>query len=141
RGTHPIMLPVRAPSWASRMIVDVDLAKELWNTLTDFGVTVFDSAGQQIGQGPMNYSLARQIVKVDSLRRGRRLEIELHPAFAHLKAPDSWSARVRVSFVADRPVPVDGRMAVNVPGGASASIAIPPAPPGLTAPDGFQPLL
>jgi len=99
-------------------------------------VTVFDSSGQQIGQGPMNYSLARQVVKVDSTRRGRRLDVQLLSAFAHLKAPDTWSARVRISYVADRAVPVAAMPSLTVPGASLTTFALPAAPLGLTVPDG-----
>jgi hypothetical protein len=141
RGAQPVILPVRPPAWTTRMVVDVELSRELWNSITDFGVTVFDSTGQQIGQGPMNHALARQIVRIDSLRRGRRLDIELYPAFAHLRAPDTWQARVRVAYVTDRAVRVEGVAAVTVPAASEATITLPAAPPGLAAPDGFSPLL
>ncbi len=141
RGSQPVVLVVRPPAWAARMVVDVQLPRDVWNEVTDFGVTVFDSAGQQIGQGPMNYALSRQIVRIDSTRRGRRLSLELYPAFAHLRAPDTWAAGVRISYVADRAVQAPGLTALTVPGASEASIDLPAAPAGLDMPDGFRPLL
>ncbi|MBI1723919.1 MAG: S8 family serine peptidase, partial [Gemmatimonadetes bacterium] len=54
---------LEAPAWATRMIVEVELAPELWNQVTDFAITVFDRDGAQLGNGAMNYVYHR--VKAD----------------------------------------------------------------------------
>src|SRR5207247_2066724 len=48
RGQPAETLQVRAPRWAKRMEVDLALPPGLWDELTDFSVTVYDSTGQQI---------------------------------------------------------------------------------------------
>src|SRR6266540_1828381 len=51
RGLPAESLTVRVPAWAARAEVDVEMAREQWNRFTDFGVTVFDSSGQQVSEG------------------------------------------------------------------------------------------
>src|SRR2546425_1128579 len=50
RGAPPESLTVRVPDWAARAVVDVQMPREQWDEFTDFGVTEFDSTGQQVGQ-------------------------------------------------------------------------------------------
>jgi hypothetical protein len=106
--------------------------------VTDFGVTVFDSAGQQAGQGPMNYPLARQVVVLDSARRGRQMTVELFPAFAHLEAPASWAARVRIAFLAAQPLRVERRQ-LRVEAGAE--VDVPPLTSRISLPEGLVTLV
>jgi hypothetical protein len=88
----------------------------------------------------MNYAFARQVVPLDSSRREHPLAIELYPAFAHLRGSDTWRARVRVSYVADRPLAVQ-RQQVRVPPGSAMPVTLPAPPPGMVLPGGFAPLV
>ncbi|MBI4420465.1 MAG: S8 family serine peptidase [Gemmatimonadetes bacterium] len=135
----PWTVNVRPPRWADRMVVEVDLPRQLWGGVTDFGITVFDGAGQQLSQGPMNYAFARETVKLDSLHRDAPLVIELYPAFAHLRPPEAWSARVRIAYLPARPAPV-ATSAVTIFPGSTETVSLPAVPGDLTAPEGVAPL-
>jgi len=87
------------PAWATAMVVEVEVTPEIWNAVTDFAITVFDSAGARLGNGAMNYPFHR--VRMDSLplRRpdGYRATLDLFPGFARPEAP-RIEARVTVRF-------------------------------------------
>src|SRR5438445_1402933 len=82
RGAPPESLTVRVPDWAARAVVDVQMPREQWDEFTDFGVTEFDSTGQQVGQGAMNYAVGRHSFEIPPARRDRPITVELFPAFA-----------------------------------------------------------
>jgi hypothetical protein len=142
----PHLIRALRPAWASELIVDVEVAAETWVRLTDFGVTVFDSSGQQVSQGPLNYPFGRQVVSLDSVTAGMPLTVELLPAFARAPAAGGWSATAQLTFVARQPValklsqPLNGAP-LTVPAGAGATFRFdaPPAPFGEI--EGFRPLL
>src|SRR5207247_9028394 len=50
-------LTVSAPDWAGTAMVEVEMPREQWRELTDFGVTGFDSAGQRGSQKPLEDAL------------------------------------------------------------------------------------
>jgi subtilisin family serine protease len=140
RGQPAESLLVRAPRWAKRMEVDVELDPDLWDELTDFSVTVYDSTGQQIrgGNQPVNYAFGRMSVALSDSLTGVPLAIELFPAFAKLPG-HAWkgSARVRVLGL-DEPVGEGGP--VSVVAGGRAVVRLPNAP-SLDLPDGFSTLI
>jgi hypothetical protein len=142
-GSNPVTLGAQSPAWADRMVVDVRFDRALWNTVTDFGLTVFDSGGQILSRGPMNYAFTRQVIKMDSLHRDRRLQVELYPAFAHLKGDAAWSAAVRVVFLRHvsipLPVPDPGTMVI-APGGI-AEFLVPSRDDAPGAVSGTHPLV
>jgi hypothetical protein len=123
-GAAPATVWIRSPAWADRMVVDVRFNPALWNLITDFGLTVFDTTGQQLSRGPMNYPINRQIVKIDSPHRNAPLEIELFPAFAHLRAEPSWGADVRIAFLrpAPRRLPAQDSSQVTIEAGGTVTI-------------------
>ena len=91
----------------------------------------------------MNYAFAREVVSLDSLGRGSPVTIELSPAFAHLRPPETWTARVRITCLAAEPVRLlSGSAAVvALDPGATISVPLPGAAPTLAPPQGFRPLL
>jgi tripeptidyl-peptidase II len=128
RGGPPESLQVTVPDWADHVIVDVSLPADLWDELTDFGVTVFDPAGQIVSEGPLNYAFGRQTFEVseDADLAGRPITIELFPAFALERDVHPWQATVRVRFLRAEAQPVGsartfpvvarGRVRVPLPG-------------------------
>src|SRR6185503_20750491 len=86
RGQPAESVLVQAPRWARQMEVDVQLPPELWDEMTDFSVTVYDSTGQQIpgGNQPVNYAFGRMSVALTEAITAIPLTIELYPAFARL---------------------------------------------------------
>jgi hypothetical protein len=142
RGQPAETLLVRIPRWAKRAEVDVDLARELWDELTDFSITVYDSTGQQLkgANEAVNYAFGRLGFAVpDSLARwGAALTVELYPAFARLPG-HAWKGTAQVRFLGlDEPVGEGAELSV-VAGGRS--VVRLPAAPSLDLPEGFETLV
>jgi len=140
RGQPAESLQVRAPRWAKRMEVDLELAPELWDELTDLSITVYDSAGQQVrgGNQPVNYAFGRMSMALSDSVLGVPLTIEFYPAFARLPG-HSWRATARARFLGpDDPVGEGGTLSV-VAGGRTV-LRLPNAP-ALVMPDGFAALI
>lgn len=131
------------PAWADEMIVDVTLTPELWNQLTDFGVTVFDASGRRLSDGPLDYAFGRLGLALDSLVVGTDIQIELYPAFAHLE-PGAWSAEVQITYLGMERIPLPAlgdSLAGNVelmPNGMTG-LQFSPVPPEVELPEGFDP--
>jgi len=140
RGQPAESVQVRAPRWAKRMEVDLELSPDLWDELTDLSVTVYDSTGQQVrgGNEPVNYAFGRMRLALSDSLIGIPLAIEFYPAFARLPG-HAWRGTVRVRFLGpDEPVGVGGSLSV-VAGGRTVLRL--PNPPSLDMPDGFGTLI
>ncbi len=140
RGQPAESLQVRAPRWAKRMEVDLELSADLWDELTDLSVTVYDSAGQQVrcGNAPVNYAFGRMSLALSDSLTGIPLAIEFYPAFARLPG-HAWRATARVRFLGpDQPLGEGGPLSV-VAGGRGV-IRLPSAP-SLDMPEGFGTLI
>jgi hypothetical protein len=142
RGASAESVTVRVPDWASQAIVDVAMAPEQWDDFTDFGVTDFDSTGQQVGQGALNYAFGRHTVDAHALPalRGRPLTVELFPAFARYSGAHPWRATVRVRFLLAEPRSLSGGTDLRVVAGGRAVVPL-ARPPELALPQGFTPLV
>jgi hypothetical protein len=140
RGQPAETLQVRPPRWAKRMEVDLQLAAGLWNELTDFSLTAYDSTGQQLrgGNQPVNYAFGRMGVTLADSLAGRPIVIELYPAFARLPG-HGWRGTARIRFLGpDEPIGEGGGLSV-VAGGRTV-IRL-PAAPALDLPEGFSTLI
>ena len=113
-----------APEWATGAIVEVQLTPEFWNSVTDFGIVLYDSSGAQLGQGAMNYAFHRVKVDLPAKRSGAfPVVVELFPAFAHEEPPATFEATVRLAFTGPaRPLALG---TLTVPAHGTASLAIP----------------
>jgi subtilisin family serine protease len=132
----PVRRTVSVPEWATRIVVDVEVTPEIWTTLTDFGVTVYDSAGAQLGNGPMNYPTLRLTASLPEHRAANySATVELFPAFANPVPPARVPVKMRIRLEADaRAIVAPSAMHL---GRTAASIAVPPQ----QAPAGWQPLV
>jgi hypothetical protein len=140
RGATPESLTVSVPGWAATAVVEVELPRELWREFTDFGVTEFDSTGQQVSQGPLEFAFGRQAFAIPAALPGHPLTVELYPGFARDRGVHAWRAKLRVRFLLSNPRPTgDGRDITVLPGGRAPLPA--QRPPELTLPDGFAPLV
>ncbi len=140
RGQPAESLLVRPPRWAKRMEVDLALPPDLWDQLTDFSLTVYDSIGQQIPNGnqPVNYAFGRLSVALSDSTSGVPLTVELFPAFARLPG-HAWRGTARIRFLGpDEPTGDEG--SVSVVAGGRAVVRLPNAP-SLSLPDGFSALI
>jgi len=136
---------VRVPRWAHTMVLDVALDQDTWQRLTDFGVTVFDSVGLKIADGPLDYRVGRHTVELDSASRDALVDVELFPAFARPTAGERWTADLRITFLATQPIELlpdssSERTVVLYPSASAVvGFVLPAEPPSL--PEGFTPLV
>jgi hypothetical protein len=140
RGQPAETLQVRPPRWAKQLEVDIELSADLWDEMTDFSITAYDSAGQQLrgGNEPMNYAFGRLSVSVPENLKGTPLTVELYPAFARLPG-HSWKGTAKVRFLGpDEPIGEGGELSV-VAGGRSVLRL--PTPPMFERPEGFAALV
>ena len=143
-GDDPQFLPVEVPDWANELIVDVRLPEGAWNTLTDFGVTLFDSAGALIDIGPLSFGFGRHRFEVERWYRGKTLQLEFFPAYAHLEPPPSWEAEVTVYLIARTPTTLEAAgtdsAMVELDAGAMTGVQFVPAD-ARPMPNGFVTLV
>ena len=120
-----------APEWATQVVVEIRVTPAFWNTVTDFGITLFDRDGDQLGQGPMNYDFNRVTVDLPP-KRGPDypVTLELTPAFARTVPPAEFEAAVRLAFTEPaHPLAAAGSagtVSLTVPSHGTREIAIPP---------------
>jgi tripeptidyl-peptidase-2 len=142
RGLPAETLLVRTPAWAKRAEVDVQLTPDLWDELTDFSLTVYDSTGQQVpgGNEAMNYAFGRLSFGVPETLAGQPLTVEFYPAFAKLPG-HPWRGTARIRFLG-REQSLGNGSDLSVVAGARAAVALPvPAAAALLLPEGFAALI
>jgi len=127
------------PDWAVRAEVLVDMPREQWEGFSDFGLTVFDSAGQQVDVAPLNYARGRLTFPVPPRLAGHPAVIELYPAFAREGAAVPWHASVRIRFFRDSSEALRGPQALHVVAGGRIVLPAALLPFGL--PEGLDPLV
>lgn len=149
RGIPAETILVRTPAWAKRMEVDVQLSPDLWDALTDFSVTVYDSTGQQVPEAneAVNYAFGRLGFALPDLPGGgaegggRALAVELYPAFARPRG-QPWRGVARVRFLGpERPAGDGGELSVVAGGRAAIALPAPASIGALELPDGFAALV
>jgi hypothetical protein len=142
RGEPAETLQVRAPAWAKRVEVDVQLSPDLWDEFTDFSLTVYDSTGQHVpgANEAVNYAFGRLSFALPDQLAGQRLIVECYPAFAKLPG-HPWSGSARIRFLGKEKALESGRDLLVVAGGRAA-VAVPiPSPAMLELPQGFGALI
>ena len=103
RGTVRRMLPLRVPDGAVKLMVDIQLDQAVWSHITDFAVSLWDSAGGLVAEMPLDHAAGRHYLPLDSLTP-RRIGLELLPAFTLANDSTPWSATVTVAFLLGHPV-------------------------------------
>jgi tripeptidyl-peptidase-2 len=144
KGSGVRQIPFQAPTWAKAVVVDLTMDRAQWGRFTDFGVTLFDSAGRQIEKKPLNYAFGRLQAKLPEHTESLPLELRLFPGFAEANPEQGWTVRASIRLYADSAValqpeaPADSAMTVAVGKTAIARFALPDNiwPLG----DGFFPL-
>jgi hypothetical protein len=118
--------------------------REQWSKFTDFGVTLFDSAGTQIEKKPLNYAFGRLQASLPSGHGDMPVELALFPGFADAVTDEPWTLRASIRLYADSALtlaaPESARGSVTVAAGKTAarSLSLPPLP--WPVGDGFFPL-
>jgi subtilisin family serine protease len=144
RGSAVRRIPFVAPAWARNVVVDITMDPAQWGRFTDFGVTLFDSAGRQIEKKPLNYAFGRLQAALPEGSAGQLVELALFPGFAESAGDEPWTVRASVRLYADSAVALDPDASapetVTVAPGKQASrvFLLPPSPWALG--DGFFPL-
>jgi subtilisin family serine protease len=101
-NSGPWRLEVPVPSWAKKIVVELEVAPEVWDQVTDFSIAVYDSAGAQLGVGAMNYPYHRVSADLPADRpAGYRAVVELAPGFARPVPPARTEGRLRVRLEGD----------------------------------------
>ena len=142
RGAPAESLALAVPAWAARGEVQVTMAVGQWEQFTDFGVTVFDSTGQQVHAAALNYARGRQTFDVPASVAGHTALIELLPGFARPDTAPPWQASVRVRFFADSLQSLGPAHLLSlVAGGRTVLPPLDVTLPPIALPEGFAPLL
>jgi len=138
-GSDERRIPFVIPAWAVHCVVDVSMDQDQWSRFTDFGVTLFDSAGHQIAKSPLNYRFGRLHAE---LQRGETAAyVGLFPGFADSTGDLRWTASVSIRLYADsasvtRSTAPEVTLAPGAAANATAAMPETPLPMG----DGFFPL-
>jgi hypothetical protein len=142
-GSAVQRIPFVVPRWSRGVVIDIAMDRAQWGRFTDFGVTLFDSLGQQLGKQPLNYDFGRLQVELPAGHGDVPVTLGLFPGFADPAGDLSWSLHASIRVYADTGVVLrpEGRPALSISAGKSASSAVRlPAPPPWPLGDGFVPL-
>jgi hypothetical protein len=101
RGSDPVRLPFVLPSWATAVVIDVAMDRAQWGRFTDFGLTLFDSTGRQLGKDPLEYAFGRLSVDLTKGEAARPATVTLFPGFADPADTAPWKATVSIRLYAD----------------------------------------
>ncbi len=69
--------------------------------ITDFGLSLFDSAGHQLAKAPLNYSFGRVEHELDAGHGAQRMTLSMFPGFALPDDAAPWALDVSIRFYAD----------------------------------------
>jgi hypothetical protein len=144
RGSGTRRISFVAPGWARTAVIDLTMDRAQWSKFTDFGVTLFDSAGRQIEKKPLNYAFGRLEASLPSGHGNMPVELALFPGFADVASDEPWTLRASIRLYADSAVAVvqpdsaAGKITVAPGKSVSRSFPLPPSPWPLG--DGFFPL-
>ncbi len=92
------------PAWSRGVVVDITMDRAQWGRFTDFGVTLFDSLGQQLGKQPLNYAFGRLQVELPEGHGDMPVTLGLFPGFADSAGDQRWSLRASIRVYADTSV-------------------------------------
>ncbi len=143
-------IQVRVPAWAAVALFEVTVPTELWNRVTDFGVTFYDRGGRKLSETPLNYSYGRHRLVLDSSLAGSEITVELFPGFALERGLDyrTWQANVTAVLELGEPVALSPRFwtsepdSLVVPRGAAVAVGFNwPTLEGIEIPSGYDPVV
>ncbi len=139
----PLRVAFPVPIWASRVLVDTRMPREVWSRYTDFGVTLQDRHGVQLGTGPLNYAFGRTGAELPVALHGDSLVVLLAPGFADASGSHAWSLALSVRFLVDKPITLDegGSSVRPLPPSATRDERFPLGRLPIVMPGGFEPLL
>ena len=105
RGSGVQRIAFIAPAWARGVIIETTMDRAQWGRFTDFGVSLFDSAGRQLGTEPLNYAIGRLQVSLPSGHADMPVELGLFPGFADpADTTRGWTVKTSIRLYADSAV-------------------------------------
>jgi hypothetical protein len=141
-GSAPQRIPFVVPAWSRGVVVDLTMDRAQWGRFTDFGVSLFDSLGRQLGKQPLNYAFGRLQVELPEGHGDMPVTLGLFPGFADPKGDQRWSLNASIRVYADTSIVLarsdSGAVTIPPHGSIAAAFALPPSPWPLTP--GFVPL-
>ena len=90
-------------------MVDISMDRAQWGRFTDFGVTLFDSAGRQIEKQPLNYASAGSRRRCPRVTATCRWSSGSFPASPIPASDEPWTLRAAIRLYADSAVALDAR--------------------------------
>ena len=100
-GSAPVRIPLVVPAWSRGVVVDLTMDRKQWERFTDFGVTLFDSLGRQLGKQPLNYAFGRLQVELPERHGDMPVTLGLFPGFADPSGNPPWALRAAIRVYAD----------------------------------------
>ncbi len=135
-------IPFVVPSWSRGVVVDITMDRAQWGRFTDFGVSLFDSLGRQLGKQPLNYAFGRLQVELPEGHGDTPVTLGLFPGFADANGDQRWSLRASIRVYADTSIVLarsdKSADTVAAHGTTTATFKLPAAPWPMGA--GFVPL-
>lgn len=132
------------PRWARAVRIDVTMERDQWHRFTDLGMTLFDTAGRQLGQQPLNYAFGRLEVQVPEAMRGQPADLVWFPGFADPADGKNgiWRLEVQARFYADSSVALERASPepVAVEPGVTRTVRAPWRSPGWEETPEYTPL-
>jgi subtilisin family serine protease len=131
-GSAVQRIPFVVPRWSRGVVIDVMMDRAQWGRFTDFGVTLFDSLGQQLGKQPLNYDFGRLQVELPEGHGDVPVTLGLFPGFADPAGDQRWSLRASIRLYADTSVVLaradSGSQRIAPHATATADFALPASP-------------
>jgi subtilisin family serine protease len=100
-GSDPVRVPFVLPAWSRGVVVDMTMDRAQWGRFTDFGATLLDSAGRQLGKEPLNYAFDRLQVEAEPGHPDLPVTLTLLPGFADTADQKGWSLHLSIRLYAD----------------------------------------
>ena len=133
------------PVWVKRIEIDVSMPPADWPKFTDFGVTLEDAGGVQLGQGPLNYAIGRLETDLPKKFTGTQSQLRLYPAWTIPGSSERWTVTVKIRLYGDPAERValtsEGVTTVTIPAGTPESVSFTPGASPWGLPASFVPLL
>jgi hypothetical protein len=131
-GSAPQRIPFVVPAWSRGVVVDIAMDRAQWGRFTDFGVSLFDSLGRQLGKQPLNYAFGRLRVELPEGHGDLPVTLGLFPGFADPNGDQRWSLRASIRVYADTSVVLaradTGASTIAPRATATADFALPQSP-------------
>jgi subtilisin family serine protease len=144
-GADTGRLSFELPEWVRRVEVDVQMAADEWVKFTDFGVTLEDASGVQLGQGPLNYAFGRLDADLPVKFTGTTAALRLYPAWTKPGSAERWTTTIQIRLYADptteSPLAAKGSATVTIPAGTPESVGFATGAAPWPLPQGFLPLI